>query len=386
MDVADVPASGVASTTVVDGSSIVSAVMKATSKQVDEVGDGDYVVLWATHSMIQGVLVTSGQITNNRFGNFHHDDLIGLPYGSKVRPRRGDRWMAVLRPSPELITQSTVHRTQIIYHADISLLLMLLDVGPGKVVVEAGTGSGSVSASMARALRPGGHLHTFEFHAERQQQAAEEFRKQGLEDVVTSHHGDICTDGVGEALRDDVDAVFLDLPAPWSAMPHVDACLVEGGRICTFSPCIEQIERTAQELRRRRYQGIRMMETLAVNWGVKAEPPPKRPRIMNGDQRNRGNGGGKGGKGGGNHRDQRKAGAETAGGGGCSDDEAAATGEGRVSAGTHDGLEEDANATKGDIEQVAGSKAVSKFLSFQMPMRGHTGFLLVGTRPPHDEP
>ena len=87
----------------------------------------------------------------------------------------GGLWLALLRPSPEFITQSLTHRTQIVYHADISLLRALLDARPGRIICEAGTGSGSVSASLSRALRPNGKLYTFEFHEERQKQAMADF-------------------------------------------------------------------------------------------------------------------------------------------------------------------------------------------------------------------
>lgn len=59
--------------------------------------------------------------------------------------------------------------------ADISLILLELDIKPGSVVVEAGTGSGSLSHSIIRALRPNGHLHTFEFHELRSTLAKCEF-------------------------------------------------------------------------------------------------------------------------------------------------------------------------------------------------------------------
>lgn len=323
---------------------------------------GDFVILWAGYSNISGVVLEDGGITNNRLGSFSHDDMIATPYGSRINARRGGMWLAMLRPSPELITQSLTHRTQIIYHADIGLVIALLDVRPGKVIIEAGTGSGSLSTSLARALRPGGQLNTFEFHEERQRQAAADFKRYGLEDVIVSRHGDACAVGFGAELRNKAHGVFLDLPGPWSALPHADESLVEGGRICTFSPCIEQIERTATELRRLNYQDVRMFESLAMPWGVKAAPeavdddhPAKKRRVDRKDK------GGKKGKrkGKGKGKEDDSAGEDNLGGEECLGD---------------DGV------CKGDASGSAKS-----WTSFPLPMRGHTSYLMVATKPPFGE-
>jgi tRNA (adenine57-N1/adenine58-N1)-methyltransferase len=73
-------------------------------------------------------------------------------------------WVAVLRPSPILWTLALRHRTQILYIADISLICFNLNLHPGCVVLESGTGSGSLSTAIAHCIAPHGKLHTFEFN------------------------------------------------------------------------------------------------------------------------------------------------------------------------------------------------------------------------------
>ena len=47
---------------------------------------------------------------------------------------------------------------------DNSAIIFKLDIKPGSVVVEAGTGSGSLSYAIAETLKDKGHLYTFEFN------------------------------------------------------------------------------------------------------------------------------------------------------------------------------------------------------------------------------
>lgn len=186
-------------------------------------------------------------------------DLVGLRYGHQVQLSRG--WAVLLHPTPELWTLTLPHRTQILYSADMSLIVTELGLEPGSVVCEAGTGSGSLSHVIARTVAPSGRLLTFDFHEQRAATAKDEFDSHGLSSVITSAHRDVCSDGFG--VSHVADAVFLDLPRPWDVVKFaVKALKTAGGRLCSFSPCVEQTQRTCAELHRLKFTDIVTVECL----------------------------------------------------------------------------------------------------------------------------
>lgn len=226
----------------------------------DCIREGDVAIVYLSHDSMMPVKVQRGAQTQTRYGVIRHSqDLIGHKYGSKVSCSKG--WVHVLHPTPELWTVSLPHRTQILYTTDISMITMMLELKPGSVVCESGTGSGSLSHALIRTIAPSGHLHTVEFHAQRAEKAAEEFREHRVDHLVTVRNQDVCKDGFGVSAV--ADAVFLDIPSPWDAVGHARSALkAQGGRLCSFSPCIEQVQRTCAALTDHGFTELSTVEVL----------------------------------------------------------------------------------------------------------------------------
>ncbi|KAJ3099191.1 tRNA (adenine(58)-N(1))-methyltransferase catalytic subunit trmt61a [Phlyctochytrium planicorne] len=234
---------------------------------------GDVVIAYMSPEAMAVVQVAEGQTYNNRYGTFKHDEMIGKGWGSLMYSHNKKGTIYLLHPTPELWTQVLNHRTQILYMPDISLITAQLGLRPGSIVVESGTGSGSFSHSLARTISPNGRLFTFEFHDQRASTAKVEFETHKLSSIITIECRDVCKNGFG--LENVADAVFLDLPSPWEAIAAAKLALKKGhvGRICSFSPCVEQIQKCGQALADNGFFDIRMFEVLIRPYEVRKVVP-----------------------------------------------------------------------------------------------------------------
>eukprot|EP00977_Amphora_coffeiformis_P021018 scaffold8728_cov164-Amphora_coffeaeformis.AAC.3 len=234
--------------------------------------EGDLVVIVLSFDNLSFVYAKHKGILSNRHGHFHHDDFIGKPFGCKIRSRnnRGLGYCYLLKPTPELWTRSLTHRTQIVHELDQSQIVHQLWLRPNMTVVESGTGSAALSHALLRTIAPFGHLHTYEFHPQRAASAREELEQHTSPAMVTVRHKDVC--GKGPTNTSDevkggfdlpgqsVDAVFLDLPEPWLAIPHAAFILKPNARIASYSPCVEQSQRAIQAMGAAGFHSIQTME------------------------------------------------------------------------------------------------------------------------------
>ena len=214
-------------------------------------------------------LIPGGSYHTHR-GILYHDELIGKTWGCQVFSHQGSPFF-MLQPSLADLLVDLKRNTQIMYPKDIGFILMAMSVGPGQRLLEAGTGSGSMTIAMAHAVGPNGRVYTYEKRPEFQKLAIKNLERLGLDARVEFKLGDIA-EGFAET---DIDACFLDVPNPWDYISQVRRALKPGGFFCNLVPTVNQVERLIYSLRHENFAFIEMCELLLRYY--KAEPTRLRP-------------------------------------------------------------------------------------------------------------
>ena len=214
-------------------------------------------------------LIPGGDFQTHR-GVLKHDDLIGLPWGSQVFSHLGTAFY-LLQPSLADLLLDLKRNTQILYPKDIGFILITMGIGPGQKVLEAGTGSGSMTIGLAYAVGPQGCVVSYEQREEMQNLARKNINRTGLASRVDFKLRDI-RDGFDET---DADAFFLDVPNPYDYIAQVRAALKPGGYFCGIVPTVNQAEILLRALRRNRFAFLEMCEVMLRYY--KPEPDRLRP-------------------------------------------------------------------------------------------------------------
>jgi tRNA A58 N-methylase Trm61 len=79
----------------------------------------------------------------------------------------------------------------------------------------------------------------------------DDFERTGLSNLISCGVRDIQGEGFPDEFTGLVDSVFLDLPEPWLAIPSAAKMLKQDGTLCSFSPCVEQVQRSCDALQSR---------------------------------------------------------------------------------------------------------------------------------------
>jgi tRNA (adenine57-N1/adenine58-N1)-methyltransferase catalytic subunit len=222
-----------------------------------------------THKHFIFILQTGGDFQSHR-GVIKHDDLIGKPWGSQVFSHTGAPFF-LLQPSMADILNELPRNTQILYPKDIGYILIQMGISEGQTVLEAGTGSGSMTIAMATAVGPNGKIISYEKTPDTQNLARKNLERIGLASRVDFKLRDI-QEGFDET---EADAFFLDVQNPYDYIQQVRATLKPGGFFGTLIPTFNQVEKVLYALKKYDFAFVEVCELLLRYY--KTNPARLRP-------------------------------------------------------------------------------------------------------------
>jgi len=239
----------------------------------ETIREGDDILLYLDRKRTYLVKIEKGKTFHTHRGFISFDDLIGKEYGSSISSSLNVEF-AVLKPTLQDYIYKIQRKTQIMYPKDISLILMFSNVGPGSIVVEAGTGAGALATALAYHVRPSGHVCSYEVRPEFIEIAQKNLKRANVSDCVTVKNKDI-TEGIEET---EVDAVVLDLATPWLVIPHAYKALKGSSMLVSFSPTIDQVVKTVEALKENSFTDIDTVE--CIMRAMQTERGKTRPQTL----------------------------------------------------------------------------------------------------------
>ena len=239
------------------------------SPQEAVIREEDYVLLYYDRRR-RWLIKASEREFHTHKGIIKLGSLTGKRYGESVKSSLGYRFY-LLKPTIYDFIMGPERPTQIIYPKDIGLIILKLDVAPGKRILEIGTGSGALTIALANLVRPSGHVYSYELRSEFASVALRRLRNTELDPYVTIRIGD-----AAQILQDkDFDAAVMDIGEPWKIIPKLFEALKPSAPLASFSPTFNQVERTVRELNNFGFVDISTVETFIRE--LKVEEGATRP-------------------------------------------------------------------------------------------------------------
>ncbi|MEM3046365.1 MAG: tRNA (adenine-N1)-methyltransferase [Candidatus Bathyarchaeia archaeon] len=226
--------------------------------------EGEDVLLYLDAKRKYLTSIQAGRQLHTHRGFIQLSEIVGKRPGESVLSSMRETFV-VFRPNIRDYLMKLPRMTQVMYPKDIGLILVYANIQPGSRVVEAGVGSGMLTAVLASHVKPTGRVYGYEINEAFLSNASRNLARLGLDPYVELKNTDVL-EGVKE---EDVDAVVLDLATPWLVVPYASAALKGGGTLASFSPTINQVEKTVQALTETGFVEVETVELILRNFKVK---------------------------------------------------------------------------------------------------------------------
>lgn len=185
---------------------------------------------------------------------------IDMEYGSVIRTTE-DKVIFLIEPTIHDFVMKSERKTQIVYPKDLGFIAARTGLKNGSKVLEIGTGSGAAATYFASIVKPDGHIYSFDVNPDFMEIAKRNLEKAGMLQYVTLHQHD---PHQGVDVRE-ADVALVDLGDPWTVLDQVHEALKGSGAFVAICPTMNQIEKTATELKKKGFVDIESVELLIRN-------------------------------------------------------------------------------------------------------------------------
>lgn len=229
---------------------------------------GDRVVAFEAGTGFRHLLLcdAGGARKHKGLGVLDPGKWVGLPWGARLEV--AGKPVVLVRPTLADLAATLARKAQVILPKDASRILFELGVGPGDRVLESGIGSAGLTIPLCWAVGAQGMVVVQELREDFAEWGRGNVAKAGLADRLEVHLGDL-TVGLSPHARGPFDAVVLDQPEPWLAIPHVVPALAPGATVACYTPQVAQMEQASRALSAAGFADVRQLELIERAWEVK---------------------------------------------------------------------------------------------------------------------
>jgi tRNA (adenine57-N1/adenine58-N1)-methyltransferase catalytic subunit len=237
-----------------------------------KIEESSYVLLFHTPRKKWLTKVAQDKKFHTHLGIIDVSSIIGMEYGSAIRTTEG-KLIFLMEPTIHDFIMKSERKTQIVYPKDLGYIVARTGLRNGSKVLEVGTGSGALATFMASIVKPEGHIYSFDVNSDFMEIAKRNLEKAGMAKYVTMHQHD---PHQGVDIHN-VDVATVDLGDPWTVVDQVHDALKGGGAFVAICPTMNQIERTAAQLKKSGYADIDCVELMIRN--IEAREGMTRPSM-----------------------------------------------------------------------------------------------------------
>lgn len=197
-----------------------------------------------------------GEDLHTNFGLVKAEDI----KDGKVKSNKGKEFV-VLEPNFNDLINFMKRGPQMPLAKDIAVIMYYSGVDKDSKVLDAGSGSGLLTCSLARVAKKVVSYEVKESNHNLAKKNAEFFGLKNVEFKLKDIYS-----GIDEK---DLDVITLDLPEPWQVLEHAQKALKLGGTLVTYLPSIKQVDQLVKEAKQKGFLVSKTIEVLEREWVVK---------------------------------------------------------------------------------------------------------------------